>query len=67
MSSQIEPQPCPFCGSDPVYRSPRFDLYELTGTLGCENPACAVRPRTAIVAEKLAAIIMWNRRANATE
>lgn len=42
-------------------------LYGLTGTLGCENPACMVRPRTVIEAEKLAAIAMWNRRANATE
>lgn len=67
MSNRIEPKPCPFCGSDPVYRSARFDLYGLTGALGCENPACMVRPRTVIEAEKLAAIVMWNRRANATE
>lgn len=39
MSNRIEPKPCPFCGSDPVYRSARFDLYGLTGTLGCENPS----------------------------
>lgn len=64
MSNRMEPKPCPFCGSYPVYRSARFDLYGLRGTLGCENPACMVRPRTVIEAEKLATIAMWNRRAN---
>lgn len=64
MSSRIEPKPCPFCGSDPVYRPARFDLYGLTGTFGCENPTCMVRPRTVIETERLAAIVMWNRRAN---
>lgn len=67
MNNRIEPKPCPFCGSDPVYRSARFDLYGLTGTPGCENPARMVHPRTVIEAEKLAAIVMRNRRANATE
>lgn len=64
MSNQIEPKPCPFCGRDPVYRSARFDLYGLTGTLGCENPLCAVRPRTQLETGKLEAIILWNWRAD---
>lgn len=67
MSNQMEPKPCPFCGNYPVFKSARFDLYGLTGTLGCENPACMVRPRTVIEAEKLAAIVMWNSRANGQE
>lgn len=38
MSNRIEPEPCPFCGSYPVYRSARFDLYGLTGTARVREP-----------------------------
>lgn len=61
MSSRIEPEPCPFCGSDPVYRSSMWNGYESV-TL-----ACMVRPHTIIGAGKAMAIAMWNRRTNATE
>ena len=66
MSSRIAPQPCPFCGSDPVYRSSMWNGYESI-TLACENPACMVRPQTIIGAGKAMAIAMWNRRANVAE
>jgi hypothetical protein len=52
--------PCPFCGTQPVFRE--WSSERWTVEITCLNKACAVRPHTSLCKDRDDARILWNRR-----
>ena len=55
-------KPCPFCGSDPEYKT-RNVLFPEMEAVGCIMPLCAVMPETAWNRTREDAARQWNTRA----
>ena len=55
----IELQPCPFCGSKPIYT----ENYMMGHKIDCENPDCRIKPETIWCGSLDLAEKAWNTRA----